>query len=186
MYLIDARARNPSGVFVMAVDSHNYAGHKLATLLIASIPAFTIDGNELMNRFILAVCGGIGSAIALAVDRPGSWQDGALRMGVGFAVCALFVPYMAQWWANKTSTETSLDTVIALAGLIGIGSWYLMGSAFRFLKWLQNSDVIGTIIKIKTGIGPSAPPVVVEKKSDTVVVSVPTPKPALNVTEHTS
>lgn len=167
---------------VMVDSHHTYFGHKLASILFASIPVFTLDLDEVVNRLVVALCGGVGSFIALALDRPATWQDGAVRLGVGFAACALFVPYLATKWAIKTHTDVNLDSIIALAGVVGISSWYLMGSLFRFLKWLQNSDIVGTIIKIKTGVGPGAtvtpPPVVVEKTPSGVVVSVNPDKPA--------
>jgi len=165
------------------VESHpTYFGHKLMTILIAAIPAFGVDSNELINRLVLAICGGLGSGIALALDRPASMKDGAVRMGVGFALCALFVPYLATKWAIKTKTEVNLDGIIALAGVIGISSWYIMGSLFRFLKWMQTSDIVGTIIKIKTGIPAGAtvtpPPVTVEKTPTGVLVAITPDKPA--------
>ena len=145
-----------SGVFAtLSTEDHSYVGHKLTSVIIAAIPGLVrINSGEVLDRLLLAACGGIGAAIAIASDRPKNWQEACIRVGVGTASCVLFCPYIAA----RLSFDSQIDALIATAGVMGVISWYVMGSTSRFLRWLGTSDVVGTLIKLKTGIGPEVKP----------------------------
>ena len=150
--IIAIKSENPTQIEEFSVeDHHDYLGHKIASFAIALAPAMAgINPQQITDRILLAACAAIGTVIAIATDRPKDWVDAASRMGVGVGVGFLFAPYVG----NRLAIGNDLDNLLAVAGAMGIAGWYVMGSLIRWLRWLQTSDIVGTLIKAKTGVGP--------------------------------
>lgn len=131
------------------MHDHDYIGHKVTSIVIAMFPALIgVDPDFLWDRLLLAGCAVIGTVIAICADRPKDWLDTASRFGVGVGCGFLFAPYVAK----RLAIGGELDNLLAVAGAMGIVSWYVVGSAMRFFKKVAGTDVIGAYVKWKTGI----------------------------------
>jgi hypothetical protein len=131
------------------MNQHDYFGHKVTAIVLAAIPMeFAIDAESFWHRLILSLCGGLGAVVAIATDRPKNWQETAIRMGSGFVSCFLFGPYLSQRFG-----QNDMNSHIAMLGVIGIVSWYVMGSVTRWLQKAKDSDFLALLMKVKSGGG---------------------------------
>lgn len=130
-----------------ADNSEPYIGHMATSLTLAAAPLM-FDANTIWERLIIAACGLAGAALALFTDRPGDWRDVLARIGSGVFACQLFGPYIAR----KLGYADHLDSTIAVYGIMGLLTWYLMGSLMKLLKNVQASNLVERLLRSKLSI----------------------------------
>jgi hypothetical protein len=131
-------------------------GELVTSIFVSSVLPFgvidmaNLEQDSFVCRVIYSLCAGAGALIAMFTDWPQTKREGVARFSTGIFLGALFIPFLGE----RYNFAGNINSVIAAAGAIGLVGWYVMGSASRFLRWLKTSDVVSTIIKMKTGIGP--------------------------------
>lgn len=134
----------------MVLDDHKATfGEKMTMVILNAAPILARpDMSHFEDRLMLAVWGFLGTFLAVATDRPGSWKEIGIRFGVGIAVVILFGPYVG----GRLGYASDGDALIAVAGCLGAASWYVVGSASSLIKKAQAGGLIEAIIKAKTGL----------------------------------
>ena len=118
----------------------------VTSLVVAVAPlVLNFSSESIGERLLLSVCGLLGASLALFTDRPINWKDTAARVGSGVFSSFLFGPYLCR----KLGYYGQIDSTIMVYGVMGLLSWYIMGSAMRFIKQIQTSDLIERIFRAK-------------------------------------
>lgn len=137
---------------------------KVTAVVVSLIPPLAqIDPNNLVERSLLATCGGLGALLALLGDKPKSWQDVVWRIVGGIVSCFLFGPSVAQ----RFGLHVDMNGIILTFGLTGVLSWYILGAVTKLLIAWRDSGGLGNAIRAwftkwaslpSNGNGPSQPP----------------------------
>jgi hypothetical protein len=124
----------------------DYVGFKVTGFLVALLPAVIkneIDPNEMTGRLILALCAGGGALLAIFGDRPKSWTDAGARVFCGIITCFLFGP----WLGQRFGLTDTLDGLVFMSGVVGVSSWYVMGTVVRLMIAAQNNGSMGEVLR---------------------------------------
>ena len=127
------------------VDGDGYFGHVMTGAVISSIPLIAnIDVTTIEGRAILSLSGGLGALIATFGDRPKSYQDAVARIAGGVSSCFLFAP----WIAERFNLNGDMNGMLLVFGVIGVLSWYVIGSVSRGLAAMRDSGSLWRAILV--------------------------------------
>ena len=119
--------------------------YKVAALVVASLPIVAqMDTNNIAERTMLALCGGLGALLALLSDRPKSWQDVVFRIVGGIVSCFLFGPFLA----IRFGMNADMNGIILTFGLTGVLSWYVLGAITKILIAWRDNGGLGNMLKL--------------------------------------
>lgn len=122
----------------------DYIGLKVAGAVIAAVPPIAaLDINDVGDRAVLALCGGLGALLAILGDRPKNWQDIVWRIVGGIVSCFLFGPYAAK----RFGLNADFDGLVLTFGVVGVLSWYFLGAGTKLMIAWQESGGLGRAIR---------------------------------------
>lgn len=130
--------------------------YKITAVLFGLIPPVAqIDTNDISQRCLVALCGGLGALLALLGDKPKSWQDIVWRVVGGIISCFLFGPAVAA----RFGLHTDMNGIVLTFGLVGVLSWYVLGSFTKLLIAWRDGGGLGNAIKAWVSKWASATPI---------------------------
>jgi hypothetical protein len=103
---------------------------------------------HLPTRAGLSLLGGVAAYMAVSFDPPKSNRETAFRIGVGSASCFFFAPVIVSQYAAFQTP----DGWIPVFGIVGLISWYAMGTLGKGLMWLQKSNLAEDLARARLGI----------------------------------
>ncbi len=123
-----------------ASTAHDYIGYKVVAITTAYFFGLaSVDMSNVSDRALFSLVGALGAFLGIFADRPATWHETGARVATGVFCCFLIGP----WFAKRAFGEVSVDTIIPAFGMIGLFSWFFLGSIVRSAR----SGAIGTMFE---------------------------------------
>ena len=148
-----------------------YLGHVVTSFVVSFVPFLAdMDGlNDGWQRLFFALCGGAGAALAMITDRPKNAKEAVVRCAGGVFSSLLFGLYIA----SKLG-QTEANGVLTVCGVVGLTSYYILGSISRLLVEARDGNWLTAIARMKLGITATT----TDPKGNTTTLTVEPMKPA--------